>query len=137
MDVDAVPIEGHLEVVALHRFLFECKLEDISSVYAGSPFIAAIQHRLADALELADPGTGWNDWRKAEQHGHRVEAVRQYLAAAGPWWMQLGLEQRGAYVRDILAPLRVSTELLADLTAVGGEPLPTSSDRTANAADFE
>ena len=66
MEVDAVPIESRHEVLALHRFLFDCKLEDITSIYAGSPFIAAIQNRLADALESADAGTGWSDWRDAK-----------------------------------------------------------------------
>src|SRR3954464_8831995 len=82
MDVEAVPIEGHQEVLVLHRFLFEFKLEDIASVYAGSPIIAAIQRRLADALELADPGPGWSYWREADRHGQRIEAVRQHLAGA-------------------------------------------------------
>lgn len=58
MDVEAVCVEGYHEVLALHRMLMECKFDDLGSIYAGSPFIAAIQHRLADALEAADPGQG-------------------------------------------------------------------------------
>jgi hypothetical protein len=79
MDVDAVAVEGYHEVLALHRFLFECKMDDLTSVYAGSPFIAAIQHRLADVLEAADPGSGWTDWRAAEQNVDRVEAARRHV----------------------------------------------------------
>ena len=86
MDVDAVAVEGYYEVLALHRFLFEYKMDDLTSVYAGSPFIAAIQNRLADALEAADPGTGWTDWRPAEEHTDRVGAVRRHLSTPGRWW---------------------------------------------------
>jgi hypothetical protein len=118
MDVDAVAVEGHSEVLALHRFLFECKMDDLTSVYAGSPFIAAIQNRLADALEAADPGSGWTDWRAAEQHTDRVEAVRRHLSTAGRWWRDMSREQREGYVSDILAPLRLSDELLAELSAM-------------------
>jgi hypothetical protein len=86
VDVDAVAVEGYHEVLALHRFLFECKKDDLASVYAGSPFIAAIQNRLVDALEAADPGTGWTHWRAAEQHIDRIEAVRHHLSTVGQWW---------------------------------------------------
>src|SRR5215510_3689183 len=94
-----VRIEGHYEVLALHRMLMECKFDSLDNEYTGSPFIAAIQHRLADALEAADPGTGWRQWRRAEVHAHRVEAVRRHLAGAGKWWHDADHEQRAAYVR--------------------------------------
>lgn len=45
VDVGAVHIEGYHEVLALHKALMECKFDDLESIYAGSPFIAAIQHR--------------------------------------------------------------------------------------------
>ncbi|MCO1594147.1 hypothetical protein M8C17_03135 [Micromonospora sp. RHAY321] len=115
MDVGAVQVEGYHEVLTLHRMLMECKSDDLGSIYAGSPFIAAIQHRLADALEAADPGQGWHDWRNAAAHPHRVEAVRAHLTQAGKWWQDTSEEQRVAYVRDLLAPLRPSQELLAAL----------------------
>ena len=137
MEVDAVSIEGHHEVLALHLFLFDCRLEDITSIYAGSPFIAAIQHRLADALESADGGTSWSDWRDAEQHAHRVDAVRRHLATAGRWWKELDPEQRDVYIRDVLAPLRLPAELLADLVAIEGEPLPTPNDGAGDGRDFD
>ncbi|MEU7611926.1 hypothetical protein [Micromonospora sp. NPDC049204] len=116
MDVEAVRVEGYYEVLALHRMLMECKSEDLGSVYAGSPFIAAIQHRLVDALEAADPGQGWRTWRNADAHPHRVEAIRAHLTQAGEWWQDANDEQRAAYVRDLLAPLRLSQELLAELS---------------------
>ncbi|WFE49878.1 hypothetical protein [Micromonospora sp. WMMD1155] len=116
MDVEAVRVEGYHEVLALHRMLMECNSEDLGSVYAGSPFIAAIQHRLVDALEAADPGQGWRTWRNADAHPHRVEAVRAHLAQAGEWWQDASDEQRAAYVRDLLAPLRLSQELLCELS---------------------
>ena len=58
VDTKPVVTDGS-EVLALHRMLMETKFGNLNSVYAGSPIIAAVQNRLADALEAADPGTGW------------------------------------------------------------------------------
>lgn len=124
MDVAAVRIEGYHEVLALHRFLFECKGDELASVYAGSPFIAAVQNRLADALEAADPGTGRTEWRGVQQHTQRVDDVRRHLLSAGSWWNDMTREQRTDYVRDLLAPLRVPDDILADLTELPAQPAP-------------
>lgn len=137
VDVQAVLLEGHDEILALHRMLMDSKSDDLDSEYAGSPFVAAIQHRLADALEAADPGDSWTVWRAADQHPHRVDAVRAHLSQQGEWWLASDEDRRSAYVRDLLAPLRPSRELLAELTAVQTaqasgreqqtiEPFPTS-----------
>lgn len=114
-------MHGCHEVLALHRFLFDYKGENLSSVYAGSPYIAAVQNRLADALEASDPGSGWAMWRAAEGHERRVEAVRRHLSSAGSWWDRMGAEQRRAYVLDILAPLRPQDGLLTELVEVHNE----------------
>ncbi|OJF10851.1 hypothetical protein [Couchioplanes caeruleus] len=124
MDVISVSIEGDREALALHRFLFEAKLEHPGSIYAGSPYIASIQRRLADALEAADPGSGWARWRLAEGHEERVGIVRRHLSTAGPWWNDLNRAERETYVRDILAPLNLSADLLAEVTATHGDSLP-------------
>ncbi len=131
MDVEPVWVEGYHEVLALHRMLFESKFDYLNSVYAGSPFIAAIQDRLADALEAADPGNGWRDWRDADRHGHRVEAVRRSLADAGRRWREMSVEQRAAHVRVLLAPLRPSDRLVNELIQ---EPATSTAD-TAPAGD--
>ncbi|MGC5017091.1 hypothetical protein [Micromonospora sp. DT47] len=135
MDVEAVRVEGYHEVLALHRMLMECKSDDLGSVYAGSPFIAAIQHRLADALEAADPSREWRNWRRADAHPHRVKAVRDHVAEAGKWWQDASEEQRAAYVGDLLAPLQPSQELLAELTAVTATDDSNGTGRTDAAAD--
>ncbi len=118
MDAQAVRVEGEHEVLTLHRMIMEYKFDDLASVYAGSPFIAAIQHRLADALEDADAGHGWRDWRDAAAHPHRVEAVRLHLLEENKWWDDASEEQRAAHVRNLLAPLRPAPELLSALTGV-------------------
>jgi hypothetical protein len=124
MEVTAVHVEGYHEVLALHRFLFEYKGEDFSSAYAGSPYIATVQNRLADALEAADPGRGWTQWRAAEGHDRRVEAVRHHLSSSDGWWDRMTVEQRRAHVLDLLAPLRLSEGLLTELVGIQGEPMP-------------
>ena len=127
MDVGTVRVEGYHEVLALHRYLFEYKGEDVSSEYAGSPFIAAIQNRLADALEAADPGSGWTTWRAAAGHQQRVDAVRQHLSSTAGRWNDMSHEQRQAYVQDLLAPLRVPEGLLAELVDVQAASVPSRS----------
>lgn len=127
MDVGTVRVEGYHEVLALHRYLFDCKGEDLSSEYAGSPFIAAIQNRLADALEAADPGSGWTTWRAAGGHQQRIDAVRQHLLSTTGRWNDMSREQRRAYVQDLLAPLRTPEALLAELIHVRAAPVPTRS----------
>jgi hypothetical protein len=123
VDVEPVWIEGYYEILALHRVLFERKFDDPGSPYEGSPFLAAIQDRLADALEAADPGIGWRDWRDADGHPERIELVRRRLAEAGEWWRRATEENRAKHVRVLLAPLRPSDRLLAELAATkdGGD----------------
>jgi hypothetical protein len=127
MDIGSVRVEGHYEVLALHRYLFDAKGEDISSEYAGSPFIAAIQNRLADALEAADPGSGWTKWRAAGGHQRRVDTVRHHLMSSVSHWNDMGREQRRAYVKDLLAPLRIPEDLLAELVEVQAVSAPARS----------
>jgi hypothetical protein len=38
VDIGTVHVDGYHEVLALHRYLFECKGEDLTGEYAGSPF---------------------------------------------------------------------------------------------------
>jgi hypothetical protein len=118
VDVQAVRVDGEHEVLTLHGMIMEYKFDDLGSVYAGSPFIAAIQHRLADALENADAGHRWRDWRDAAAHPHRVEAVHLQLSEEGKWWDGASEEQRATHVRNLLAPLRPAPELLSALTGV-------------------
>ena len=113
-----VAIEGHDEVLWLHNMLMEYKFGDLDGRYAGSPIIAAIQRRLADALEAAHPDQRWREWRKADGHADGVEVVRRHLAGAGTWWQEADPEKRAAYVRDLLAPLRPSDQLVVELARI-------------------
>ncbi|MGQ5262923.1 hypothetical protein ACTWLT_19505 [Micromonospora sp. ZYX-F-536] len=90
--------------------------------------IAAIQHRLADALEGVEPGNGWRAWRAADGHPHRIEAVRAHLADAGKAWQDLSEEQRQEYVLSLFAPLPPSQELLAELVATATPVTATALD---------
>jgi hypothetical protein len=132
VDVEPVRVEGYHEVLALHRMLFASKFDDLNSVYAGSPFIAAIQNRLADALEAADPGTGWRDWRDADRHDHRLDAVRRSLSHAGQRWQEMSVEQRTAHIRVLLAPLRPSDHLVNELIQA---PATSTTDTTPAGED--
>jgi hypothetical protein len=118
MDVEPVQIEGYYEILALHKMLVDRKFDGPEDEYFGSPYIAAVQNRLADALEAADPGSGWCDWRKAEAHTRYVEKVRGFLSTAGDWWRNTSEQERATHVRVLLAPLRPSAGLLDELVNV-------------------
>ncbi|MEV6130985.1 hypothetical protein AB0M05_29900 [Streptomyces violaceusniger] len=104
------------EVRAAHKMLFDRKFDGPEDVYFGSPFIASVQHKLADALAAAEPSKGWAVWRNAAGHPEKVERVRRHLAGLGEWWIAASVTKREAYVRDVFAPLRVGEELLGELT---------------------
>ena len=104
------------EVRAAHKMLFDRKFDGPEDVYFGSPFIASVQHKLADALEAAEPSKGWAAWRDAAGHLEKVEKVRRHVAGQGGWWSAASVPKREAYVRDVFAPLRVGEELLGELT---------------------
>ncbi|MEU4930727.1 hypothetical protein AB0G54_30205 [Streptomyces yokosukanensis] len=44
-----------------------------------------------------------------------MERIRNHLAGLGEWWTVASVIKREAYVRDLLAPLRVDDELLGEL----------------------
>jgi hypothetical protein len=106
------------EVRAVHKMLFNRKFDGPEDVFFGSPFIASVQHKLADALTAAEPAHArdWEEWRDAARHPEKVEKVRRHLARLGDWWTDASPAERNAYVRDLLAPLLVGEELLGELT---------------------
>lgn len=111
------------ELKTLHRALMRLKFEGQADEFFGSPYIAAVQHRVADALELAEPKRGWSEWRNASAHQHEVEIVRHHLAGLTNWWPSAAKSERAQYVRDLLARLLPSPDLLAELvnTDTSGE----------------
>lgn len=111
------------EARALHKMLFERKFDSPEGIFFGSPFIAAVQHRLLELIIKADSANGraaarpqWEQWRQAEAHPHVLTVVRRHLtdnvATVAAWTPA----QREAYVRTILAPLIPSEALLRELT---------------------
>jgi hypothetical protein len=113
-----VCLESINEVRAVHKMLFERKFDDPEDVFFGSPFIASVQNKLADALAAAEPGQreAWETWRDAASHPEKVETVRRHLASRTGWWATVPAAKREAYVRDLMAPLVVDDELLRRLS---------------------
>lgn len=104
------------EVRTLHRMLMDRKFDGPEDVFFGSPFIAAIQHRLVDALAAAEPTKDWDAWRDASRHPEKIDKVRQHLADLSDWWKGVPPAQREEHVRTVLAPLLLGKELLHELT---------------------
>lgn len=56
------------EIRVLHRMLMDGKFDGPEDQYVGSPFIATVQHKLVDALAVAEPAKDWASWRDASGH---------------------------------------------------------------------
>jgi hypothetical protein len=117
-EMPIVCLDSINEVRAVHKMLFNRKFDGPDDEYFGSPFIASVQHKLADALIAAEPHRrdAWESWRDAARHTEKVDRVRRYLAGAGDWWGSASPVQREAYVRDLFAPLLVGDDLMGELT---------------------
>ncbi|MGC5019078.1 hypothetical protein [Micromonospora sp. DT47] len=78
---------------------------------------------------------GWQGWRRAEAHAGRVELIRHHLTRPDEWWQNADREQRAAYVQDLLAPLRPSDKLLAELTSTIGGVVTATDDSNGDGRD--
>ncbi|MFI6031843.1 hypothetical protein [Amycolatopsis magusensis] len=114
--IPVVCLDSIDEVRAVHKMLFDRKFDGPEDVYFGSPFVASVQHKLADALAAAEPTKNWTAWRDAAEHPEKVEKVRRHVAQLSEWWAAAPVTKREAYVRDLFAPLLVNEELLGELT---------------------
>jgi hypothetical protein len=113
--VGPVVIDDYYEALALHKMLMVAKFEsDVDNIYVGSPFVAAVQRRLVEALQAATPGPGCAQWRDAGAHEWRLPKVRAYLARTLP---SVAVDKRREFLLDVLAPLLPSNELVAELLA--------------------
>jgi hypothetical protein len=113
-DVPEVNINNPDELRALHRMLYARKFDGPEDEFFASPFVAAVQRRLAAALRDID-GPKWDVWADARNHPREVDKVRSYLNAAGTWWSSATEELRRSHVIDLLSPLIVPDDLLAEL----------------------
>jgi hypothetical protein len=109
-----VKIEDPNELRALHRMLFTRKFDGPTDEFFGSPFIASVQRRIAAALRTLE-GASWDEWADARRHDREVQRVRAHLSDAGPWWASAQPNERRQRVLDLLSPLDVPPDLLADL----------------------
>jgi hypothetical protein len=55
-DMPVVCLDSISEIRAVHKMLFNRKFDGPEDEYFGSPFIALVQHKLADALAAAGSG---------------------------------------------------------------------------------
>ena len=63
--------------------------------------------------EITNPWTGQVEYRYEYQDAAAVEAILARSAAASPVWSALGLEQRGAYLRQVSANFREHKDRIA------------------------
>ncbi|MEV0899532.1 hypothetical protein [Actinoplanes sp. NPDC049802] len=98
-----VVLDSINEIRALHRLLIERKFDGTENEFFGSPLIAAVQHRLADALATAEPSKPWAAWRDTAGHSEKIDKVRNHIAGLGRFWAEADATTRRKYVLDLLA----------------------------------
>jgi hypothetical protein len=112
-----------LELQVLHNALFAAKFEcaDMRDELRGSPHLAAIQARVYDGVVSAlrrdwqeGEAARWEQWRAATNHPHRLEAVRGWLRQT-TIWSSWSVDQKAAFVRDLLSPLEATAAVVAEL----------------------
>lgn len=112
-------VSDRKELLALHRALMEARFhpDPEQPELAGSPFIAAMSHRVVDALASEDRPK-WDAWRKAESHRHRFPVVLSRIAEANAWpgWTDT---QKHDFVELLLAPFRAEPTTVAELVEEG------------------
>lgn len=109
----SVLIADRDELLALHRMLLHAKFTpDDLDEFRGSPFIAAIERRLAEALSAQHDGSVVG---RLDDAPHVIAAVRARIQRTGSWWSSASGEDRRRFVRDLITPYEASEELLASL----------------------
>ncbi|MEV4539285.1 hypothetical protein AB0J82_36480 [Asanoa sp. NPDC049518] len=116
-EIPAVVLDSIDEIRTLHRMLMVRKFDGTEDEFFGSPFVASVQHKLADALAVAEPSKPWAAWRDADGHDAELEKVRQHIAGLGSFWTNADATTRRRYVCDLLAPLLPDDDLLRELTS--------------------
>lgn len=103
------------ELRTLHGMLFARKFDGPEDIYFGSPLISSVQRRLLEVLREREPNKPWAAWSNAADHDREVEKVRSYLRHSGGRLRGRPLDQVREVVRDLLAPLEPSEQLVAEL----------------------
>ena len=126
---------------ALHMALMEAKLgrEVENERVPSSPILARICDALIEAIIENEAGTsladrsGWDEWRRAESHPHRIENVRAYLPLVDGW-ERMADEDRRLCVENTLRPLIGSEHTISSLVESTNESHGLSSAQPAAAA---
>ena len=107
-------VTDQYELTALHRALFEAQfaVAPHDRDVPGSPLLAALSNRVVDELTKIDPR--WADWRAAENHPERIAIARKHLLG-NPRWPTMSKAERIDHVRNQLAPLVPSEDLVASI----------------------
>ena len=111
-------VDDPAELVALQRALqVALRCEDAEDpAVVGSPIVAALAHRVVDALIAAEERRGrgtqrWRSWRLVDSHPDVLAFVERRKAST-PSWSTLAVDARRALVESWIAPLVADATLL-------------------------
>ncbi len=108
-------IEGHFELLALHRCLFEAKFNACPDDYdiAGSPIVAKLANEVLASLKEIE-GDKWEEWRIFENHKNHISNLIKALKKQN----LNHVKNKGAEVQfivDALAPLSANEEQINEV----------------------
>ncbi len=118
-----IEIENYYELLALHKTLMAVKFDENSCLREaqGSPFTASLAFKVFDALVSLSLDEGkekqaqdWLDWQSADKSRIETQLLLKHIEKS-EWWDEGSTQQREKYVRDFIAPLVLTEEVLSEI----------------------
>ena len=115
--------ENEWELKALHRVIFEAKYNDSPSDLdvQASPYSKSLADKVFSLIIELDNGKEaekWLEWRKLENHAHRIEGLKKRLLQTDASnWTHLSDKDKVNYVNNLVSPLVASSELVSEFVA--------------------
>lgn len=115
-------IADHFQLLALHRCLLEAKFsEDPNDKdIAGSPLVADLARRVVRKLEEHPEAGDWESWLRLDPSRREWKIALDTAVKDKAYWGDLGMTAREAYVEDLLAPFRLSSDSRDDFMSAAG-----------------
>ncbi len=113
--------ENEWELKALQRVIFEAKYNESPSDFdvQTSPFSKSLADKVFSLIIELDNGKEaekWLEWRKLENHAHRIEGLKKRISQThSSNWIHLSDKDKVTYINNLVSPLIASSELTSKL----------------------
>lgn len=115
-----IEIDNCYELLALHKSLMAVKF-DVNSCLReaqGSPYTASLAFKIFDQLVSSSNEqrvTEWLTWQVANEDRAEYQLLLRHIKEA-EWWVSAELAAKTKYVQDFMAPLKLESKLLNEIT---------------------